>query len=310
MNWLSELPGLVFWWGWFMVTLLAGGCLYAAWWAKRNSKAIAGQKPLDVSDLSEGYRLTWGRTVGPVLKAPLTGRSCVWWKAEVWESVRERNASGKFQHVWRCATEEESDRPLLFGDGKTLAAVWPFGATVVSSSWSDWRGDSLPPENRDPDLNPNGVPGQGIRHDMQGTFGPQFRYIEKIVAVDAPFFALGEVTRIDPALYEPEADGHDEEQLDNDQPRDNTEVDDEANDVWNPEPSRLGLLPTHDDVIAKDMLRATWSVSAAKKKPFLLSIEHPEVMSAEQELGAKGGLIMGTIFSALAIALLWLRFGG
>jgi hypothetical protein len=70
------------------------------------------------------------------------------------------------------------------------------------------------------------------------------------------------------------------------------------------------LEPTHDDVIANDMLRATWSVSAVEKKPFLLSIEHPEVMGAEQELGAKGGLIMGAIFSALAIALLWLRLGG
>jgi hypothetical protein len=58
------------------------------------------------------------------------------------------------------------------------------------------------------------------------------------------------------------------------------------------------------------MLRATWSVSADKKKPFLLSLEHPEVVSAEQELGAKGGLIMGAIFTALAIALLWLRLGG
>jgi hypothetical protein len=301
---------MVFWWGWFMVALLAGGCLYAAWWARRNSKALAGQKPHDVSDLSEGYRLVWGRTVGPVLKAPLTGRSCVWWKAEVWESVREPDASGKFRHVWRSAANEESDRPLLFGDGKTLAAAWPQGATVVSSSWSDWRGDSLPPENRDPDLNTNGAPGQGIRHDMQGTFGPRFRYIEKIVAVDVPFFALGGVTRIDPKLHEPEPEEEYEEEPANERPGDRTAAEAEDLDVWTPEPSRLGLEPTHDDVIANDMLRATWSVSAVEKKPFLLSIEHPEVMGAEQELGAKGGLIMGAIFSALAIALLWLRLGG
>ncbi len=310
MNWLMGLPGPVFWWAWFMVALLAGGCLYAAWWGKRNSKAIAGQKPRDVSELHEGYRLAWGRTVGPLLKAPLTGRSCVWWKAEVWETVRDRDASGKFRHVWRCATEEESDRPLLFGDGKALAAVWPHGSTVVSSSWSDWRGDSLPPENRDPALNIKGMPGQGIRHDMQGTFGPRFRYVEKIIAVDAPFFALGDVARIDPKVYEPEPDEYDVQELDKERSGDKTARDDEADDVWRPEPSRLGLTPTHDDVIANDMMRATWSVSALKNKPFLLSIEHPGVMSAEQELGAKGGLIMGAIFTALAIALLWLRFGG
>lgn len=310
MIWLKQLHGPVFWWGWFMVALLAGGCLYAAWWAKRNSKAIAGQKPHDVSDLSEGYRLAWGRTVGPILTAPLTGRACVWWKAEVWESVREPDASGKFRHVWRRATEEESDRPLLFGDGKTLAAVWPQGANVVSSSWSDWRGDHLPPENREPELNTNGVPGQGIRHDIQGTFGPRFRYVEQIIAVDAPLFALGGFARIDPLLYEPEPEAEDEEELDNEKHGDKTAASVEDYDDGTTKPSRLGLLPTHDDVIAEDMLRATWSVSAEKKKPFLISIQHPEVMSAEQELGAKGGLIMGAIFTALAIALLWLRFGG
>jgi hypothetical protein len=70
------------------------------------------------------------------------------------------------------------------------------------------------------------------------------------------------------------------------------------------------VLPTPDDVIAEDMSRATWSISAPKGKPFLVSIEHPAVASTEQEQGAKGGLIMGSIFAALAALLLWLRFSG
>ena len=304
MDWLRELPALVFWWGWIMVAILAGGSLYAAWWARRNVQALGAQTPSEVSGLNEGYRLAWGRTVGPALTSPLTGRPCVWWKTEVWESVRETNASGKRRFVWRQITEEESDRPLLFGDGKTVAAVWTYAATIVSSNWSDWRGQQLPPEDRSPELHTSGAPSRSLARDTQGTFGPRYRYVEQIIPPDSAFFALGEVTQTDQALYAPD-DLDDAEDLaaEEDGP--------ETHDVgWSPAPSRLGLSPTPDRLVAEDMSRAKWSISARKGSPFLLSIEHPEAVSAEQELGAKGGLIMGSIFTALAALLLWWRFGG
>ncbi|MGI1662216.1 hypothetical protein ACRDNQ_08245 [Palleronia sp. KMU-117] len=303
MDWLRTLPGVVFWWGWGMVALLAAGSLYATWWARRNAKVIGAQTPRDVSDLSEGLHLAWGRTVGPELAAPLTRRPCVWWKAEVWESVREADASGKYRHVWRQIAQEESDRPLLFGDDRTWAAVWANGATVMSSEWSDWRGQNFPPEDRSPPLNASGAPGGGIRHDVQGTFGPRFRYVEQTIGIDVPFFALGEVTRSDPALYQP-----DDEDDDDADPDAGFGDDGGSGDLWRPEPSRLGQFPTPDDVIAADMSRATWSVTAARGKPFLLSTDHPDAISAEQELGAKGGLIMGGLFAATAMLLLWLRY--
>jgi hypothetical protein len=305
MDWVRGLPSVVFWWGWGMVALLAGGSLYATWWARRNVKAIGSQSPVEVSNLGEGYRLAWGRTAGPALTAPLTGRPCVWWKAEVWESVRESGTVGGSRYVWRQVADEQSDRPILFGDGKTVAAVWTHAATIVSSSWSDWRGQELPPEDRTPKLNTEGVPGQGIRSDAQGTFGPRFRYVEQIIPANAPFFALGDVTRTDPALYAPDDV---DDSVDADTGEDGADVTDE--DACRPEPSRLGLLPTPDAVVADDMSRATWSISELKGKPFLLSIEHPEAVTAEQELGAKGGLIMGATFAALAAAFLWLRFTG
>ena len=47
---------------------------------------------------------------------------------------------------------------LLFGDGRTVAAVWSWGATaVIPSGWSDRRGRSLPPENRSPELHRAGA---------------------------------------------------------------------------------------------------------------------------------------------------------
>jgi hypothetical protein len=68
-------------------------------------------RPVDVSDLSAGYRLGWGRTVGLDLTAPLTGRPCVWWKVQVWESVREvrsRVGPDSTQWVWRVRKPRRS----------------------------------------------------------------------------------------------------------------------------------------------------------------------------------------------------------
>jgi hypothetical protein len=47
---------------------------------------------------------------------------------------------------------------------------------------------------------------QGLERDVQGTFGPKWRYREQIIVAGAPIFALGAVERIDKTLLEPEED--------------------------------------------------------------------------------------------------------
>jgi len=101
--------------------------------------------------------------------------------------------------------------------------------------------------------------------------------------------------------------GHGDEEDDGPSDEDDCADDD---DGWRPKPNRLGLLPTPDELVAADMARATWTIGAARGQPFLISTEHPEAVSAEQELGAKGGMIMGGIFAALALSLAWARLAG
>ena len=177
---------------------------------------------------------------------------------------------------------------------------------MIPSGWSDWRGQSLPPEDRNPELRQGGAPGQGIRTDSQGTFGPRFRYVEQIIEKDAPIFVLGEATRTDPSLY---GDEEDEDYVD--------ETDDEASGKgalrwrrWRQLAARAEPARPPADAGRGDRRRhgaATWTIGAAKGQPFLISTEHPEAVTAEQELGAKGGMIMGGLFAALALFLAWAR---
>jgi hypothetical protein len=171
--------------------------------------------------------------------------------------VRETDGRGRDRHVWRQAAGATSDRPILFGDGRSVAAVWSWGATaVIPSGWSDWRGQSLPPENRSPELYRGGAPSRSLRHDVQGTFGPRFRYVEQIIEGDAPIFALGAVSRVDPALSAADAD--DEARGEGDDRGEQGDEGKHADDAgggggsWRPEPDRLGIVPTPDAVIDAD----------------------------------------------------------
>jgi hypothetical protein len=313
MDWLREMDGLAFWFGWGIVAVLAAGPLAAMVWARRNAGAIDAQTPVDVKDLGEGYHLAWGHALGPAQKAPLTGRPCVWWKIELWESRRERGTDGKGPRWdWHLALARQSDRVLIFGEGedegehgvggegRARAAVSAHWAMVYPSAWSDWRGHELPPEDRNPPAQTDVMLSQaGIVRDVQGTFGPAWRYREEIIEEGAPIFALGEVERIDKALLDPgEDDG-----------------DGEDPEGWgSPEElaiaRRLKLKRTPDAVLDADMCSADWMFLKPKGRPFIVSTRHPGEIADQNRLAAKGGMVMGLLFGALSLVALYARLTG
>jgi hypothetical protein len=130
--------------------------------------------------------------------------------------------------------------------------------------------------------------------------------VEQIIEKEAPIFVLGEATRTDPSLYGDEEDEDYVDDADHGVSADGDLGGDDG-ESWRPEPNRLGLLPTPDAEIAADMARSTWTIGAARGQPFLISTEHPDAVTAEQELGAKGGMVMGGLFAALALFLVWAR---
>lgn len=283
MSLLREAPFGVFLFALTMVALLGGVMIVAALWARRNARAIRGLPPTPISELTEGRHLVWGRVSAPALKAPLTGRPCAWWQVEVWESRREKQPDGKMGYSWTRVRNEQSDRPLRISEGEAQCTVYPYGATLIPSAWSDWRGDREKPAGEEPELLSEGTPGLGIRHDVKGTFGPRFRYVEQYIWHDAPIFVLGDFTheragkRNAPARWMAQgparADGG----------------------------SRLpSFVPPE--------LRA--SFARLSGPPFIVSTRHPVEIVEVQELAAKAGLPFGLAFAALGAFMIWARHFG
>jgi hypothetical protein len=63
-------------------------------------------------------------------------------------------------------------------------------------------------------------------------------------------------------------------------------------------------------VLDTDMRGADWMFLKPKGRPFILSTRHPGEVEDQNLLAAKGGMIMGLIFGALALAALYARLGG
>jgi hypothetical protein len=273
MDFLRNVHPGVFFFALFMVLFLAGGMGFAAVSSRRKVAAIAGVTAVPPSNLAPGYRLVFGRATGPALTAPLTGRPCVWYKAQVWASQREIR-DGKSEWRWQDVGAETPERGIEIRDGTVSCLVHHDGAEVHGSGWSEWTGAESPPTERNPPLHPGSeTPGGGLQVSVQGTFGPRFRFRETIIAQDTPVFALGDCA-VAEAL--PLAEGEERDELE--------------------------LYP--------EELNASWVMRQAKGKPFLISTSQPDAVMAEAELAGKTAVPFALAFAALAAFMLWARFGG
>ncbi|MCO5093581.1 hypothetical protein [Bosea sp. (in: a-proteobacteria)] len=283
MTFLREVPLGVFLFALMMVALLGGVMIVAALWARRNAQAIRDLPPTGMSALTEGRHLVWGRVSAPKLKAPLTGRPCAWWQVEVWESRREKQPDGKMDYFWTQVRNEQSQKPLRISDGEAECGVDAYGATLMPSAWSDWRGDRETPTGEEPELLTEGTPGFGIRHDVQGTLGPRFRYVEQYIWHDAPIFVLGEFAE-----------------------------DASASRKRNAPAKWLARGPARADGGRRlprylpPEFRAFFARLSGP--PFIVSTRHPKEIVETQELGAKAGLPFGLAFAALGAFMVWGRY--
>jgi hypothetical protein len=283
MTFLRETPLGVFLFALLLVALLGGVMIAAALWARRNARAIRDLPPTRMSEMTRGRHLVWGHVSAPRLKAPLTGRPCAWWQVEVWESRREKQADGEMGYSWTQLRNEQSQQPLRISDSGAECTVEPYGATLMPSAYSDWRGDHESPSGEEPELHTEGPPGLGIRHDVQGTLGPRFRYVEQYIWQGAPIFVLGEFAEDERASRKRGAPAK-----------------------WLAKGSARADDGTHLSSYLPPELKVSFARLAGP--PLIVSTKHPKEVVETLELGTKTGLPFGLAFAALGAFMVWARY--
>jgi len=127
----------------------------------------------------QGYVKLSGRARsmdGKPQRAPLSGRSCVWWTYQV-----EQRQNSRLPGIsWLLSDSGTSDRPFLLIDQSDHCLVDPAGAEVEASDRKVWYGNS-----------PDDVP-LALFGGLNVGFGRNCRYVEAILSEDAQLAVLGE----------------------------------------------------------------------------------------------------------------------
>jgi len=194
-DFLREAPFIVFAFAFGLPALLAAAMGWAALWSRRNARALAAMAETTVDRLAAGPCLASGRTPATSgLKAPLTGRPCIWAEAVVDRVVERRDSDGKDRRLeWQRVREEVTERPVRIEWNGAAATADPEGATVFHSGWSEWYGPDETPGTPDPEIRPGTESfAGGGRFEVLSDPARRFRFRERYILPGDPVFVLGE----------------------------------------------------------------------------------------------------------------------
>lgn len=326
MPWFRDMPVVVFFFALGLVLLLAAGGLGMAVWTGRIAGALRGRTPVPVNALTAGYHLVRGQASGPMLTAPLSGRPCVWWEVRVWERVivthHDSDSSRDRRAEWTERRHDHSSRVIQCTQGFAACAVQPSGTTLnLPTEVRDWQGMQYPPEQRDPPAQPGTAflanasndPGYAI---VGGKLrGDRYRYREEIIVPNSQLFVLGRAERVDPAQWTEDIEEPPVDPTLLDESRDTaTSAPGEAPEPDEDSPPDTDFEPQPwsekaDRQHAADMRQAQWQIGPQKGQPYIVAVQPPEQWLGMTQQASKGGWIMGSLFAALTVFLLWARYG-
>jgi hypothetical protein len=149
---------------------------FRRWWQRR---LLEDTPTAHIRSAPQGYVKLGGRARsvdGKSLRAPLTGRSCVWWTYCIEERGSYARAANRLLNINRGT----SDQPFLLIEQGDHCLVDPDGAEIEPSDRQVWYGNSID------DIPP---PRWGA---VTMGFGHSYRYVEAILTEDAELSVLGE----------------------------------------------------------------------------------------------------------------------
>lgn len=179
--WLADLSAVEFWllWGAMTVTALLAITGFG-YWLKR-ARLIENTPTSRIRSAAKGYVELEGLATmlpGEPIRAPLSGRTCVWWSYRVEERAR-RGTGSRSRHGWHVLEKEESEGIFGIRDNTGLCIVDPDGATIRPSTTERWYGKSYSA----------GRPRSGDRR--HSVFPERYRFTEMRIEDTDPLHALG-----------------------------------------------------------------------------------------------------------------------
>lgn len=182
VEWVQALPPDQFY---LLLAGLAAATGIGFWqWKRRlkGARTIEDVPTSKVRSAAQGYVELVGRQSvpdGETRQAPLTNRSCTWWRYRIEEKKKRRDSEGKKRTEWVTLEEKTSPHLIHFEDATGSTIVNPAGAEVVPSTEDTWYG-----RTRKPTTGPEGA-GSRLLHNYR------YRYTEAIMRPGEPMYAIG-----------------------------------------------------------------------------------------------------------------------
>ena len=169
----------------YLAVTVGGGAgvltgLYTFFRRWRQQRLVEDTPAARIRSAAQGYVKLSGRAQaadGNALRAPLTGRRCVWWTYR----IQQRGRGGRDSILWGHNDAGTSDQFFLLVDQGDHCLIDPEGAEVEPSDRKVWYGnsaDDIPP---------------ALWGGFLFGFGQRYRYIEAILKEDDQLSVLGEL---------------------------------------------------------------------------------------------------------------------
>lgn len=195
-----------------------------------------------------------------------------------------------------------SNTPFLVRDATGVCLVEPDGAEVTPTDKSVWYGATAMPQDR----NPARVgPGESATGMVKVSGGPnsRYRYSEERIYAGNPLLVLGEfTTERHKAAFGAAGDEDDADEEDGGDDADADLTDEDRDEIA--EFERAEALTAR----AREMTKASIGRGSGAQ-PFILSTTLQAVHVAQTSMGGQAALAVAVVPAAIAVLLLWARFG-
>lgn len=175
---IRSLPEAEFWALWAVSLVLSLLCWF--YWLRkaRRARLIEDVPTSTIRAAAQGYTELVGNAAflpDGVIRSPLTGRECVWYRYQVEKKERRQ---GKNDH-WKTIEKETCDDIFLLEDETGQCVIDPHQAEVISYEKKTWYG-----QHRRPGF----IPGQSSLLD---SLSSDYRYTEEWIEAAEVLYAIG-----------------------------------------------------------------------------------------------------------------------